>query len=83
MSDAASKPAPTGRLRVAVYAVDLLRRTALSRVVAEAGHMAIACRVKPARSSHSEALIMIYPACCPGMPARARSMLQYERFPPA
>jgi len=28
MSDAASKLAPTGRLRVAVYAVDLLRRTA-------------------------------------------------------
>ncbi len=41
MSDAASKPAPTGRLRVAVYAVDLLRRTALSRVVAEAGHIVV------------------------------------------
>jgi two-component system nitrate/nitrite response regulator NarL len=38
MSDAASKPAPMGRLRVAVHAVDPLRRTALSRVVAEAGH---------------------------------------------
>jgi DNA-binding CsgD family transcriptional regulator len=41
MSDAASKLAPTGRLRVAVYAVDLLRRTALSRVVAEAGHIVV------------------------------------------
>jgi hypothetical protein len=41
MSDAASKPAPIGRLRVAVHAVDPLRRTALSRVVAEAGHMIV------------------------------------------
>src|SRR3981081_3901285 len=41
MSDAASKLAPIGRLRVAVYAVDLLRRTALSQVVAEAGHIAV------------------------------------------
>jgi DNA-binding CsgD family transcriptional regulator len=41
MSDAATKLAPTGRLRVAVYAVDLLRRTALSRAVAEAGHIVV------------------------------------------
>jgi len=36
MSEAARKPAPVGRLRVAVHAVDLPRRSALSRVVAEA-----------------------------------------------
>ena len=41
MSDAASKLAPTGRLRVAVYAMDLLRRTVLSRVIAEAGHIVV------------------------------------------
>jgi DNA-binding CsgD family transcriptional regulator len=41
MREAARKPAPTGRLRVAVYAMDLLRRTALSRVVAEAGHIVV------------------------------------------
>jgi DNA-binding CsgD family transcriptional regulator len=41
MSDAATKLAPTGRLRVAVYAMDLLRRTALSRAVAEAGHIVV------------------------------------------
>ena len=41
MSDAASELAPTGRLRVAVHAVDLLRRIALSRVVAEAGHIVV------------------------------------------
>jgi DNA-binding NarL/FixJ family response regulator len=41
MSEAASKPAPVGRLRVAVHAVDLPRRRALSRVVAEAGHVVI------------------------------------------
>jgi DNA-binding CsgD family transcriptional regulator len=41
MSDAASKLALTGQLRVAVYAVDLARRTALSRVVAEAGHIVV------------------------------------------
>jgi DNA-binding CsgD family transcriptional regulator len=41
MNDAASKPAPVGRLRVAVYAVDLLRRSALSQVLAEAGHVAV------------------------------------------
>jgi DNA-binding CsgD family transcriptional regulator len=41
MSDPASKPAPMGRLRVVVYAADLLRRTALSQVVAEAGHVVV------------------------------------------
>ena len=41
MNDAASRLAPIERLRVAVYAVDLLRRAALSRVVAEAGHIVV------------------------------------------
>jgi DNA-binding NarL/FixJ family response regulator len=41
MSEAASKLAPARRLRVAVHAVDLPRRTALGRVVAEAGHMVV------------------------------------------
>ena len=36
MSEAAGRLAPMGRLRVAVYAPDRLRHTALSRVVAEA-----------------------------------------------
>ncbi len=44
MSEAASRLAPTGRLRVAVYAVDLLRRTFLSRMVAEAGHVVAGTR---------------------------------------
>jgi DNA-binding CsgD family transcriptional regulator len=41
MREAARKAAPTARLRVAIYAMDLLRRTALSRVVAEAGHIVV------------------------------------------
>jgi DNA-binding CsgD family transcriptional regulator len=41
MRQAAGKPAPTTRLRVAVYAIDLSRRTSLSRMVAEAGHMVV------------------------------------------
>jgi DNA-binding NarL/FixJ family response regulator len=41
MSDAASKLAPTGRLRVAVHAADLLRRDVLSQLVAEAGHIVV------------------------------------------
>jgi DNA-binding CsgD family transcriptional regulator len=41
MSEAASQLAPTPRLRVAVHAADPLRRTALSKVVAEAGHMVV------------------------------------------
>src|SRR5258705_1660219 len=41
MSEAASKPAPIARLRVAVHAVDLPRRSALSRGVAEAGHVVV------------------------------------------
>jgi DNA-binding CsgD family transcriptional regulator len=40
MSDAASKLAPAARLRVAVYAVDVARRIALGKVIAEAGHIA-------------------------------------------
>jgi DNA-binding CsgD family transcriptional regulator len=41
MRQAARKLASTARLRVAVYAMDLLRRTALSQMVAEAGHIAV------------------------------------------
>jgi DNA-binding CsgD family transcriptional regulator len=41
MSDAATKLAPIGQLRVAVHAADALRRSALSRVVAEAGHLVV------------------------------------------
>src|SRR5437868_6716210 len=41
MSEAASKLAPDRRLRVAVHAVDLLRRTALGKVVTEAGHVVV------------------------------------------
>jgi len=41
MSDAASELVPTRRLRVAVHAADALRRNALSRVVAEAGHIVV------------------------------------------
>jgi DNA-binding CsgD family transcriptional regulator len=41
MSAAASELAPTRRLRVAIHAVDLPRRAALSRVVAEAGHVVV------------------------------------------
>jgi DNA-binding CsgD family transcriptional regulator len=43
MSETANKLAPTRRLRVAVHAVDLPRRNALSRVVAEAGHLVVDC----------------------------------------
>src|SRR6476620_11613256 len=41
MSEAASRPGLSGRLRVAVHAVDLPRRNILSRVVAEAGHVGV------------------------------------------
>jgi DNA-binding CsgD family transcriptional regulator len=41
MREAARQPALTKRLRVAIHAMDLLRRTALSRVVAEAGHIVV------------------------------------------
>jgi DNA-binding CsgD family transcriptional regulator len=41
MREATSNPAPAARLRIAVHAMDLLRRTALSRFVAEAGHMVV------------------------------------------
>jgi DNA-binding CsgD family transcriptional regulator len=41
MSEAASKLSPMPRLRVAVHALDLLRRNALGRVVAEAGHLVV------------------------------------------
>jgi DNA-binding CsgD family transcriptional regulator len=44
MSDAARKLEPTGRLRVAVCAEDLLRRSTLSRIVAEAGHLVVGAR---------------------------------------
>ena len=41
MSEAASRPALAERLRVAVRAADQSRRTALGRVVAEAGHAVV------------------------------------------
>ena len=41
MSEAASSLSPMGRLRVAVYAADRLRRHVLSRAVAEAGHLVV------------------------------------------
>jgi len=41
MRQAASQLAPTERLRVAVHAADLTRRNALSRLVAEAGHLVV------------------------------------------
>ena len=41
MSEAASSLSPAGRLRVAVYAADPLRRHVLSRAVAEAGHLVV------------------------------------------
>jgi DNA-binding CsgD family transcriptional regulator len=41
MRIAANKLAPVGRLRVAIYAADSLRRAALSRLVAEAGHIVV------------------------------------------
>ena len=41
MSEAASQLAPKERLRVAVHAADAVRRAALSRMVAEAGHMVV------------------------------------------
>jgi DNA-binding NarL/FixJ family response regulator len=42
MSEAATRLAPSGRLRVAIYAADVSRRHALSRMVAEAGHLVVA-----------------------------------------
>jgi DNA-binding CsgD family transcriptional regulator len=41
MSEAAGKLAPTERLRVAVHAADSLRRSSLSKLVAEAGHVVV------------------------------------------
>jgi DNA-binding CsgD family transcriptional regulator len=41
MSEAARQLAPTERLRVAIHAVDALRRTALGKLVAEAGHVVV------------------------------------------
>ena len=41
MSEAATELVPTRRLRVAVHAVDAQRRAALSRMVAEAGHVIV------------------------------------------
>ena len=41
MSFAASKLAPVGQLRVAIYATDLPHRTALSRSVVKAGHIVV------------------------------------------
>ena len=41
MRQAASQLAPAERLRVAVHTADVTRRSALSRVVAEAGHVVV------------------------------------------
>jgi DNA-binding CsgD family transcriptional regulator len=41
MSDAATELMPAGRLRVAIYAANMLRRAALTRLVAEAGHIVV------------------------------------------
>jgi DNA-binding CsgD family transcriptional regulator len=41
MSEAARQLAPTERLRVAIHAADSLRRAALSKLVAEAGHLVV------------------------------------------
>ena len=41
MREAASRQVPKERLRVAVHAADAVRRAALGRVVAEAGHMVV------------------------------------------
>ncbi len=41
MREAVSKLVPLTRLRVAVHAADALRRTALGKVVAEAGHLVV------------------------------------------
>jgi DNA-binding CsgD family transcriptional regulator len=41
MSEAATKLAPAEQLRVAVCAADSLRRSALSKLVAEAGHLVV------------------------------------------
>jgi DNA-binding CsgD family transcriptional regulator len=41
MSEAASQLAPAAQLRVAVHAVDARRRTALGKMVAEAGHLVV------------------------------------------
>ena len=65
MSDAASKLAPMGRLRVAVHAVDLLRRTVLSRVVAEAGHIAV--------GAHDAADVVLADSDC--MPGETRPVV--------
>ena len=62
MSQAAGKPAPTGRLRVAVHATDLLRRTALSRVVAEAGHIVVGAMTPPTWCSRTATVRRAKPA---------------------
>jgi DNA-binding NarL/FixJ family response regulator len=41
MSEAASRLAPKERLRVAIHAVDPLRRATIGRVIAEAGHIVV------------------------------------------
>jgi DNA-binding CsgD family transcriptional regulator len=44
MPEAASQLIPIGPLRVAVHAADLPRRTALGKIVAEAGHLVVDAR---------------------------------------
>jgi DNA-binding CsgD family transcriptional regulator len=59
MSEVASRLSPTGRLRVAVHATDLPRRSALSRVVAEAGHLVVG------REDAAD-VVLVDGACPPG-----------------
>ena len=57
MREAATKLAPMGQLRVAVHAVDLLRGSALSRAVAEAGHLVV--------GAHEAADVVLADSDCP------------------
>ena len=57
MSEAATKLAPMRQLRVAVHAVDSQRRSALSRVVAEAGHLVV--------GAHDVADVVLADGDCP------------------
>ena len=97
MSDAAARLAPTRRLRVAVCAMDPPRRTALGKVVAEAGHIVVGTDdaadvvLVDGDSPPGEARPVVTlgggaddaPGVLPAMRTLARSMQRYERLPPA
>jgi DNA-binding NarL/FixJ family response regulator len=59
MRDGLCKPVTTVRLRVAVYAMDLRRRTALRQVVAEAGHIVVG-------AEDTADVVLAYGDCAPG-----------------